>query len=74
MIKRVHLGQGRADEILDLPNLIEIQLNSYEKFLQLDKLKVKNLYLMRALSLFLEIYFLLKVEMVMLLLSMKDII
>ncbi len=74
MIKRVHLGQGRADEILDLPNLIEIQLNSYEKFLQLDKLKSKNLYLMRALSLFLEIYFLLKVEMVMLLLSMKDII
>nr|AAC37118.1 RNA polymerase beta subunit [Borreliella burgdorferi] len=43
MIKRVHLGQGRADEILDLPNLIEIQLNSYEKFLQLDKLeKVKK--------------------------------
>ncbi|WP_324280597.1 DNA-directed RNA polymerase subunit beta [Borreliella garinii] len=42
MIKRVHLGQGRADEILDLPNLIEIQLNSYEKFLQLDKLKNKK--------------------------------
>ncbi len=71
MIKRVHLGQGRADEILDLPNLIEIQLNSYEKFLQLDKLKNKNLYLMKALSLFLEIYFPSKVEMVMLLLSMK---
>ncbi len=71
MIKRVHLGQGRADEILDLPNLIEIQLNSYEKFLQLDKLKIKNLYLMKALSLFLEIYFPSKVEMVMLLLSMK---
>ncbi|WKC75200.1 DNA-directed RNA polymerase subunit beta [Borreliella yangtzensis] len=42
MIKRVHLGQGRAEEILDLPNLIEIQLNSYEKFLQLDKLKNKK--------------------------------
>ncbi|BDU62935.1 DNA-directed RNA polymerase subunit beta [Candidatus Borrelia fainii] len=39
MIKRVHLGQGKAEEILDLPNLIEIQLNSYEKFLQLDRLK-----------------------------------
>ncbi|ETZ18488.1 DNA-directed RNA polymerase beta chain [Borrelia duttonii CR2A] len=39
MIKRVHLGQGKAEEILNLPNLIEIQLNSYEKFLQLERLK-----------------------------------
>ena len=42
MIKRVHLGKGKAEEILDLPNLIEIQLNSYEKFLQLERLKNKE--------------------------------
>jgi DNA-directed RNA polymerase subunit beta len=36
-IKRTYLGSD-FEETLDLPNLVDIQLKSYEKFLQMNKL------------------------------------
>jgi len=36
-IKRTYLGSD-FEETMDLPNLVDIQLKSYEKFLQMDKL------------------------------------
>jgi len=37
-IKRVYIGK-EYQEVMDLPNLIDIQLSSYERFLQRDRLK-----------------------------------
>jgi len=37
-IERVYLG-SEYEEVLELPNLVDIQLNSYEKFLQREKLR-----------------------------------
>ncbi len=37
-IERTYLGED-FEETLDLPNLVDIQLKSYEKFLQMEKLK-----------------------------------
>ncbi|MCK5673230.1 MAG: DNA-directed RNA polymerase subunit beta, partial [Spirochaetales bacterium] len=36
-IERTYLG-SEFEETMDLPNLVDIQLKSYEKFLQMDKL------------------------------------
>ena len=37
-IKRVYFGKP-YDEVMEIPNLIDIQLSSYERFLQREKLK-----------------------------------
>ncbi|RKX80098.1 MAG: DNA-directed RNA polymerase subunit beta [Spirochaetes bacterium] len=37
-IERVYLG-SEYEEVLELPNLVDIQLNSYEKFLQREKFR-----------------------------------
>ncbi len=37
-IKRAYIGQ-EFEEVMELPNLIDIQLKSYEKFLQREGLK-----------------------------------
>jgi DNA-directed RNA polymerase subunit beta len=36
--KRVYIGQG-AEEVMEMPNLIDIQLASFERFLQRERLK-----------------------------------
>jgi DNA-directed RNA polymerase subunit beta len=38
VIKRVYVGNKRPD-VMELPNLIDIQLSSYERFLQRERLK-----------------------------------
>jgi DNA-directed RNA polymerase subunit beta len=38
MIKRVYIGQG-VEEAMEMPSLIDIQLSSFERFLQREKLK-----------------------------------
>jgi DNA-directed RNA polymerase subunit beta len=38
MIKRVYIGQG-VDEAMEMPSLIDIQLSSFERFLQREKLR-----------------------------------
>jgi len=39
MIKRVHIGQG-AEEAMQMPSLIDIQLLSFERFLQRERLRL----------------------------------
>ena len=36
-IKRLYYGEG-TDDVMEMPNLIDIQLASYERFLQRDRL------------------------------------
>ena len=36
-IKRIYYGQG-SDDVMDMPNLIDIQLASFERFLQRERL------------------------------------
>ena len=48
-IERTYLGSD-FEETLDLPNLVDIQLNSYEKFLQMDKLAVGEPLLVQGLE------------------------
>ncbi len=38
MIKRVYIGQG-VEEAMEMPSLIDIQLSSFERFLQREKLR-----------------------------------
>ena len=38
MIKRVYIGQG-VDEAMEMPSLIDIQLSSFERFLQRERLR-----------------------------------
>jgi len=44
MLKRppTRLGYKERDEIIDLPNLIEVQLKSYNEFLQVEKLPTER--------------------------------
>jgi len=48
-IKRTYVGQEYY-EVMDLPNLIDIQLSSYERFLQRDKIKNGELLESRGLE------------------------
>jgi DNA-directed RNA polymerase subunit beta len=34
--KRIRKTFGRIPEVIEMPNLIEVQRSSYEKFLQMD--------------------------------------
>ncbi|UCF96007.1 MAG: DNA-directed RNA polymerase subunit beta [Spirochaetaceae bacterium] len=38
MIKRIYIGQG-SEEAMEMPSLIDIQLSSFERFLQRERLK-----------------------------------
>ncbi len=48
-IKRQYIGK-EYHEVMDLPGLVDIQLSSYEKFLQRDRLKKSDMLLEQGLE------------------------
>ena len=42
--KNIRKNFGKLKETLSIPNLIEVQKNSYNEFLNLDKKMIKTLY------------------------------
>ena len=62
--KHIRRNFGKLVEGLSIPNLIEVQKNSYNEFLKSKSLEEQLSELSKGIDKYLRVYFLLKMEMI----------